>query len=89
MYRMLVIEAETDEQERDMDGLPAETADVLRVLIAESEEHRGEQMALLHALNGRGENTDEAIHVLGQIEDTLAAMRSRRAYLQALGERAR
>jgi hypothetical protein len=72
-----------------MDGLPAETADVLRDLIATSEAHRGEQMALLHALSGRGESTDEAIRVLGQIEDTLAAMRSRRAYLQALGGSAR
>lgn len=71
-----------------MDGLPAETADVLGDLIAESEAHRGEQIALLHALNDRGESVAEAIRILGQIEDTLAAMRARRAFLQALDRRA-
>ena len=47
-----------------MDGLPAETADVLIDLIAQSEAHRGEQMALLHTLSGRGEGTTEALHIL-------------------------
>lgn len=67
-----------------MDGLPAETSHVLADLIARSESHRDEQMALLHSLSDRGENTIEALHILAQIEDTLAAMRSRRGYLQAL-----
>ena len=38
-----------------MDGLPAETAEVLGELIAQSEAHRGEQMAHLHTLSGRGD----------------------------------
>lgn len=70
-----------------MDGLPTETAEVLGNLIAQSEAHRGEQMALLHALSGRSESTSEALRVLGQIENTLAAMRSRRAFLHALDRR--
>lgn len=70
-----------------MDGLPTETTEVLGNLIAQSEAHRTEQMALLYALSGRGDNTAEALRVLGQIEDTLAAMRSRRAFLHALDRR--
>lgn len=51
-----------------MDRLPTETAEVLGDLIAQSEAHRGEQMDLLHALNGRGESTAEALRVLGQMK---------------------
>ena len=74
--------------ETTMDGLPAETADVLGDLIAQSKAHRTEQMATLHTLSERGENTTQALRTLRQIEDTLAAMRSRRAYLQALQQHA-
>lgn len=70
-----------------MNGLPAETAKVLKDLIAQSEIHREEQMALLHSLIKRGESTKEALHLLGHIEDTLAAMRSRRSYLQVMEQR--
>ena len=67
-----------------MDGLPAETVDVLDDLIAQSEAHRDEHIATLHTLSSRGESSTAILTILGQIEDTLAAMRSRRAYLQAL-----
>jgi hypothetical protein len=72
-----------------MDGSTAETDEVLGDLIAQSEAHRDRQMALLHSLSMRGESTIEALHVLGQIEDTLAGMRSRRAFLRALQQQAR
>ena len=68
-----------------MDGLPAESAEVLRDLITQSETHRQEQIAHLHDLIIRGESTAEAVKVLGQIEETLAVMRGRQAYLRMIG----
>jgi hypothetical protein len=70
-----------------MDGLPAETVDVLDDLIAQSEAHRDEHIATLHTLVSRGESSTAIREILGQIEDTRAAMRSRRAYLHALQPR--
>ncbi len=67
-----------------MKGLPGETPEVLRDLIVKSEAHRREQIAHLQSLAERGESMDEAVQALGRIEDTLAAMRSREAYLRAL-----
>ena len=67
-----------------MDGLPSETPEVLRCLIAESEAHHREQIVHLQSLVTRGESTDKTLHIIGQIEDTLAALRSREAYLRAL-----
>lgn len=67
-----------------MDGLPGETPEVLRDLIAKSEPHRQEQIGQLHALAARGESTDEAVQVLGRIANTPATMRAREAYLRAL-----
>src|ERR1700712_3837837 len=54
-----------------MDGLPEETASVLRGLIARSEAHREEQIQRVHDLTARGQSTAEARRVLHQIEDTL------------------
>jgi len=67
-----------------MDGLPADTVEVLDDLIALSQAHWNEQIATLHALGGRGKSSKATLQILGQIEDTLAAIRSRRAYLHAL-----
>jgi hypothetical protein len=67
-----------------MDGLPEETVSVLRGLIARSEAHREEQIQRVHDLTARGQSTAEARRVLHQIEDTLAALRGRRAYLRML-----
>ena len=66
-----------------MDGLPAEAVDVLDDLVAQSEAHRDEHIATLHTVGSRGESSTATPEILGQIEDTLAAMRSRRAYLHA------
>lgn len=41
-----------------MDGLPAETVDVLDDLIAQSEAHRDEHIATLHTLGSRGGEFD-------------------------------
>ena len=67
-----------------MEGLPEETVSVLRDLIAQSEAHREEQIRCVHDLRARGQSTAEARRVLRQIEDTLAVLRGRRAYLRML-----
>ena len=47
-------------------------------------EDKEQQIKLLHDLNARGESTTEALRVLQDIEDSLAALRGRRAYLRML-----
>ena len=53
----------------------------------EDEVRRSAQTALIDALNGRGQSTAEATHALQDIEDTLAALRCRWEYLQAMQEK--
>ncbi len=67
-----------------MDGLAEESVCVLQELIIRSEEHRDQQMKLLHDLTAREQSAAEALQILGEIEDSLAALRSRRAYLRML-----
>jgi hypothetical protein len=49
----------------------------------EDEVRRSAQTALIEALNGRGQSTAEAEHVLREIEATLATLRARRFNLEA------
>jgi hypothetical protein len=50
----------------------------------EDEVRRSAQTALIDALNGRGQSTAEAEHVLREIEATLVTLRARRLSLEAL-----
>ena len=50
----------------------------------EDEVRRSAQTALIEALNGRGQSTAEAEHVLREIEATLVTLRARRLSLEAL-----
>ena len=50
----------------------------------EDEVRRSAQTALIKALNGRGQSTAEAEHVLREIEATLVTLRARRLSLEAL-----
>ena len=53
-------------------------------LIARGEVHQDEGLITLDALGSHGESSTAILQILGQIEDTLATMPSRRAYLKAL-----
>jgi hypothetical protein len=50
----------------------------------EDEVRRSAQTALIETLNGRGQSTAEAEHVLREIEATLVTLRARRLSLEAL-----
>ena len=50
----------------------------------EDEVRRSAQTALIKTLNGRGQSTAEAEHVLREIEATLVTLRARRLSLEAL-----
>ncbi|WFT82064.1 MULTISPECIES: hypothetical protein [unclassified Methylobacterium] len=68
-----------------MAELPEDTAlDVIEQLIAEGAARQAEQVLLVEAQERRGQDTAEARQVLREIEETLAALHCRRAYLQAM-----
>ncbi|GEP06326.1 hypothetical protein [Methylobacterium oxalidis] len=67
-----------------MVDLPEDTPlDVVDHLIAEAEEHRIEQVALIEHLSRLAQSTVDAESQLSQIEEILATLLRRRAYLQA------
>ncbi|MER2264126.1 hypothetical protein [Methylobacterium oxalidis] len=67
-----------------MVDLPEDTKlDVVDHLIAEAEEHRIEQVALIEHLSRLAQSTVDAESQLSQIEEILATLLRRRAYLQA------
>ncbi|ACL58594.1 hypothetical protein [Methylobacterium nodulans] len=68
-----------------MAELPEDTTlDVIEQLIDEGETRRAEQVLLIEMQDRRGQDTTEAEQVLQEIEDTLAALHCRRAYLRAM-----
>ena len=68
-----------------MAELPEDTTlDVVDHLIAEAEEHRFEQVALIEHLTQQRQSTIESERMLTDIERILAALNCRRSYLQAM-----
>ena len=68
-----------------MAELPEDTTlDVVDHLIAEAEEHRIEQAALIEHLIWQQKSTIESERMLTEIERILAALQCRRSYLQAM-----
>jgi hypothetical protein len=63
------------------------TLDVVDHLIAEAEEHRIEQVALIEHQTRQGQSTTETKRILTEIEHILAALQCRRSYLQAMQAR--
>lgn len=61
--------------------------DVVDHLIAEAEEHRIEQVALIEHLSRLAQSTVDAESQLRQIEEILSALLCRRAYLHAAQEK--
>ena len=71
--------------QRAMVELPEDTTlDVVDHLIAEAEEHRIEQVALIEHLTRQRQSTTESERMLAEIEHRLAALHCRRSYLQAM-----
>ncbi|GJE45608.1 hypothetical protein [Methylobacterium soli] len=65
--------------------LPEDTTlEVVDDLIAEAEERRTEQVALIEHLTRQGQATAESERVLAEIERVLAALQCRRSYLRAM-----
>ncbi|MFE1600502.1 hypothetical protein [Methylobacterium sp. ID0610] len=68
-----------------MAELPEDTTlDVVDQLIGEGETRRAEQVLLVAMLARRGEDATAARQMLREIEDTLATLHCRRAYLRAM-----
>jgi hypothetical protein len=64
-----------------------ETSDFVQSLILQSEAYRDEQLLVIQALRLAGQQTDKATQMLRRIEDTLNALRMRRAQLPVMGRR--
>jgi hypothetical protein len=70
-----------------MTTLSDDSLDVVERLIDEGEARRIEQIQIIAHLTESGQSTDAATHALQEIEDTLAALRCRWEYLQAMQEK--
>ena len=70
-----------------MTTLSEDSLDVVERLIDEGEARRIEQIRIIAHLTERGQNSAEGTHALQDIEDTLAALRCRWEYLQAMQEK--
>ena len=70
-----------------MTTLSEDSLDVVERLIDEGEARRIEQIRIIAHLTECGQNSAEATHALQAIEDTLAALRCRWEYLQAMQEK--
>ncbi|WP_336491444.1 hypothetical protein [Methylobacterium nigriterrae] len=66
-----------------MAGAAGARLSALNRLIAEGEKRCAEQVEQIERLNENGQNTIRAMGALWRIKATLAALRARRAYLQA------
>ena len=67
-----------------MTTLSDDSLDVVEHLIDEGEARRIEQIRIIAHLTERGQSTAEATHALQDIKGTLAALRCRWEYLQAM-----
>jgi hypothetical protein len=67
-----------------MAELPEDTTLDVVGLIAEAQEHRFEQVALIEHLTQQRQTTIESRRMLTEIEQILAVLHCRRSYLQAM-----